>query len=385
VDTLLPLKREDQPRAPKVLWTRRLSEAILKPIEVADRFIVVESGGCLYAFDAVDGTVADNIDFTERMKTAGSHYFSFSGLDELDIKDLVSTPVESRALETNSIYDLSTLKKIYSRDGGMAGVPLVVGKRAYFGFITEWGDSLVIAFDLEAGEVIWEKGLDGHRTILKFPPTTDGERLYVRNLSHLTALDIRTGREVWNTKLTGKEKEEGFRDLIFFSAPVMYNRSLYLFRDEYIIPYRPKTGETNYNSWRRYLGSIGLNAMEAGPPPIVSRDKLFTAGGLYFISGQLASIGGDPGGFSRISSYDMAQKRALWEIDTGHASVDKMTLGGKFLVTADFKGKVLCLSSITGDILWGSKLEGGVRVKPVIFFGRAYFATDRGLLYCLAL
>jgi outer membrane protein assembly factor BamB len=267
----------------------------------------------------------------------------------------------------------------------MAGVPLVAGTKAYFGFMNDWEGSSVVAFDLKNEEVIWEKSLGDHQTILKFPPTTDGKKLYIRNLSHLLALDLKTGDEVWNTKLTGKEKDEGFRGLVFFSAPVIYKRSLYLFRDEYLIPYRPNTGETNYNSWRRYLGSIGLNAMEAGPPPIICRNRLYTAGGLYFISGQLASIGGDPGGFTRISSYDMAKKRALWEIDTGHASVDKMTLGGKFLVTADFKGKVLCLSSTSGEILWGSKLEGGVRIKPVVFFGRAYFATDRGMLYCLAL
>ncbi len=385
MDTLLPLKKDEQPKPPKVLWTRKLSEPILNPIEVVDRYIIVESGGCLYAFNAIDGTVADSIDFNERMKSIDSYYFSFSGLDSMDIEDLVSIPIESATLGSNAIYNLSTLKKIYYQDGGMAGVPLVANKIAYFGFISEWEGSFVFAFDLEEGKVLWEEHLGNQQIILKFPPTTDGEKLYIRNLSHLTALDIKTGDEVWNTKLTEKEKDEGFGDLIFFSAPVMHNRSLYLFRDEYLIPFRPKTGETNYNSWRRYLSSIGLNAMEAGPPPIINRDKLFTAGGLYFISGQLASIGGDPGGSSRIASYDLNKKRAIWEIDTGHVYVDKMTLGGKFLVTSDFKGKVLCLSSTTGDILWGSKLDGGIRVKPVIFFGRAYFATDTGMLYCLSL
>jgi outer membrane protein assembly factor BamB len=329
--------------------------------------------------------MADTEKYAERMGHEAAHYFSFSGLGSADIKGVAPPPPEANSVKTNHIYDLSTMERIYAKNSGTAGVPLVVGKKAFFGFVGEGGDSALIGYDLKRRRVLWEKDLTGHRIILKFGPVTDGERIYFRTLSHLLAVWLKNGEIAWITKLTGKEKEEGYRDIIYFSAPVVWDQTVYLFRDEYLIPYRSKSGETHYNSWRRYLGSIGLNAIEAGAPPILMRNRLYTAGGLYFLNGSLRALSGDPGGYSRIAAVDLADKRTLWEADTGEICVQKMVLAGKFIVVADYQGKVLCLCSNTGRTLWGAELEGGVRVKPAIYFGRVYIGTDQGWLYCISL
>jgi len=100
----------------------------------------------------------------------------------------------------------------------------------------------------------------------------------------------------WITKLTGKEKEEGYRDVIYFSAPLVHDRTVYLLRDEYLIPYRTKNGQTHYNSWRRYLSSIGLNAVEAASVPVVSRGTMYTAGGFLSSTGICGRLPQTPAG-----------------------------------------------------------------------------------------
>jgi outer membrane protein assembly factor BamB len=384
MDFRLPQRREERLRVGTILWRRRLSEGIINPLVVADRYLVVESDGHLYAFNAATGTMADSLEYAARMNGSDSYYFSFSGLGGADVKG-ITAPFDAGSLKTNHIYDLARMEKIYAKDSGTAGVPLVVGRHAFFGFLSEWGDSYLIAYDLKKHRVLWEKELIGQRIILRFPPATDGEHVYFRTLSHLTAVSIKGPETTWVTKLTGKEKEEGYRDIIYFSAPVVWDHTVYLVRDEYLIPYRPRNGETNYNSWRRYLGSIGLNAVEAGAPPILMRNRLYTAGGLYFLNGSFKGVGGEHGGYSRIAAVDLAEKRTLWEADIDAINVRKMVVAGKFLVLADYRGRVICLSSRTGRVLWGLDLEGGVRVRPAVYFGKVFIGTDQGWLYCVSL
>jgi outer membrane protein assembly factor BamB len=385
MDSRLPKKKEEGLRVGTILWKRRLSEGVINPLAVVDRYLVVESDGYLYAFNAADGTMADDAEYAARMKGTHAHYFSFSGLGPADLANMPRTPTESPSLTTNHIWDLPSHERIYTRSGGTAGTPLVVGTKAYFGFINEWGRSSMVAFDLAKRRVSWEKELDGPRIILRFPPVSDGEKVYFRTLSHLVAVSGADGRNEWVTKLTGKEKEEGYRDIIYFSAPIVYENTVYLLRDEYLIPYRARNGDTHYNSWRRYLGSIGLNAVEAASVPIVSRGKMYTAGGLYFLNGSMRAMSGDPGGYSRIAAVHLSDKRTLWEADVDQVNVQAMIIAGKFLIVSDHQGRVLCLSSRTGQSLWSAELEGGVRVKPAVYFGRAFFGTDQGWLYCIAL
>jgi outer membrane protein assembly factor BamB len=385
MDVRLQQKQEERLRVGTILWKRKLSEGVLRPLSIVDRYLILESEGYLYAFNAVNGTMADEAEYSARMNGSDAHYFSFSGLSASEVTAAAGTPMEASPPMTNRIWDLSSNRKIYTKNGGIAGAPLAAGKTAFFGFVNEWGRSSVIAFDLAKRRVAWERELAGHRIILKFPPVTDGQLVYFRTLSHLVAVSASDGRAVWVTKLTGKEKEEGYRDVIYFSAPLIYDRTVYLLRDEYLIPYRTKDGETHYNSWRRYLGSIGLNAVEAASVPIVSRGRMYTAGSLYFLNGTMRAASGDPGGYSRIAAVDLSEKRTLWEADIDRVNVRKIVIAGKFLIISDHQGRVQCLSSRTGRSLWGAELEGGVWVNPVVYFGRVFFGTDQGWLYCMAL
>ena len=384
-----PFQREEYITPPRVLWRRRLSEGVVNPLTVVDRYVLLELGDHLYAFNAVDGALADDAEYRSRMGNYNLYYSSFSGLDPRDVRGMLMGPQETFALSANHVYSLTDGRRVIQKTGGTAGVPLMTGKRIYYSFVDGAGETSVIAHDLEGQYTVWEQRLIGFQAILKFPPATDGELLFVRSYSYLHALNMRDGALVWSTKLTGKEKEEGYRDIVYFSAPVFYNGAVYLFRDEYIIPYHVRTGDTNYNSWRRYLGSIGLSAMEAGPAPILKGDRVYTAGALYFISGHLAALGGSDvaggDGYSRVCSFDLDLKRTVWEVDAGDTSVSHIALGGKYLLAVDYDGKVICFSTANGAILWGGTLDGGVRVRPVFFFGRAYVATDTGWLYCLAL
>jgi outer membrane protein assembly factor BamB len=384
MDVRLQQKQEERLRVGTILWKRRLSEGVYSPMAIVDRYLILESEGYLYAFNAVNGTMADDTEYSQRMEGRGAHYFSFSGSSYPEFAATDSTALALRP-STNRIWDLAGSRQIYAKNSGIAGTPLTVGDKTFFGFVNEWGRSSVIAFDLARRRVSWERELDGHRIILRFPPVTDGEKVYFRTLSHLVAICAADGRTAWITKLTGKEKEEGYRDVIYFSAPLIHDGTVYLLRDEYLIPYRTRNGQTHYNSWRRYLGSIGLNAVEAASVPIVSRGTMYTAGGLYFLSGSMRASSGDPGGYTRIAAVDLSEKRTIWETDIDRVNIRKVVLAGKFLIIADNQGWVQCLSSRTGRSIWCIELEGGIHVNPVVYFGRVFFGTDQGWLYCIAL
>jgi outer membrane protein assembly factor BamB len=384
MDVRLQQKQEERLPVGTILWKRRLSEGVSNPMAIVDRYLILESEGYLYAFNAVNGTMADEAEYSLRMKGMAAHYFSFSGVASSEFAP-ADGMVQANRPPINRIWDLASSRQIYTKNGGIAGAPLTVGNRAFFGFVNEWGRSSVIGFDLERRRVVWEREMDGHRIILKFPPVTDGEKVYFRTLSHLVAVGAVDGRTAWITKLTGKEKEEGYGDVIYFSAPLVHDRTVYLLRDEYLIPYRTKNGQTHYNSWRRYLGSIGLNAMEAASVPVVSRGTMYTAGGLSFVNGNTRTASEDPGGYSRIAAVDLSEKRTLWETDIDRMNIRKVVLAGKFLIIADNQGWVQCLSSATGRSLWYIELEGGIWINPVVYFGRVFFGTDQGWLYCIAL
>jgi outer membrane protein assembly factor BamB len=384
MDVRLQQKQEERLPVGTILWKRRLSEGVSNPMAIVDRYLILESEGYLYAFNAVNGTMADEAEYSLRMKGRAAHYFSFSGVASSEFAP-ADGMVQANRPPINRIWDLASSRQIYTKNGGIAGAPLTVGNRAFFGFVNEWGRSSVIAFDLERRRVVWEREMHGHRIILKFPPVTDGEKVYLRTLSHLVAVGAVDGRTAWITKLTGKEKEEGYGDVIYFSAPLVHDRTVYLLRDEYLIPYRTKNGQTHYNSWRRYLGSIGLNAVEAASVPIVSRGTMYTAGGLSFVNGNTRTASEDPGGYSRIAAVDLSEKRTLWETDIDRMNIRKVVLAGKFLIIADNQGWVQCLSSATGRSLWCIELEGGIWINPVVYFGRVFFGTDQGWLYCIAL
>jgi outer membrane protein assembly factor BamB len=384
MDVRLQQKQEERLPVGTILWKRRLSEGVSNPMAIVDRYLILESEGYLYAFNAVNGTMADEAEYSLRMKGRDAHYFSFSGITSSEFAPADDTAQAHRPA-INRIWDLASSRQIYTKNSGIAGAPLMIGSRAFFGFVNEWGRTSVIAFDLARRRVVWEREMDGHRIILKFPPVSDGEKVYFRTLSHLVAVWAVDGRTAWITKLTGKEKEEGYRDVIYFSAPLIHDGTVYLLRDEYLIPYRTKNGQTHYNSWRRYLGSIGLNAVEAASVPIVSRGTMYTAGGLTFVNGSMRTASGDPGGYSRIAAVDLSEKRTLWETDIDRMNIRKVVLAGKFLIIADNQGWVQCLSSATGRSLWCIELEGGIWINPVVYFGRVFFGTDQGWLYCIAL
>jgi len=385
MDVRLQKKQEERLKVGTILWKRRLSEAVLNPLAIVDRYLILESEGYLYAFNAVNGTMADEAEYSLRMQGQSAHYFSFSGLSSSDFTPTVDGPNRAQLPTISRIWDLATSRQIYTKNGGTSGAHVTVGGRTFFGFVNEWGRSSAVAFDLARRRVIWERELNEHRIILKFPPVTDGEKVYFRTLSHLVAVWAEDGRTAWVTKLTGKEKEEGYRDVIYFSAPLIYDRTIYLLRDEYLIPYRTKNGETHYNSWRRYLGSIGLAAVEAASVPVVSRGTMYTAGGLYFLNGNRRAPSGDTGSYSRIAAVDLSERRTIWETDIDRGNIRMVALAGKFLILADNRGWVQCLSSQTGRSLWGIALEGGIWVNPVVYFGRIFLGTDQGWLYCIAL
>ena len=132
MDVRLQHKQEERLRVGTVLWKRKISEGVFNPLAVVDRYLILESEGYLYAFNAINGTMADEAEYGLRMKGVNAHYFSFSGLSSSEIAAVADTPSETRPQMTSRIWDVSSKQQIYTKERRYRGRPPHDGQEGLF-------------------------------------------------------------------------------------------------------------------------------------------------------------------------------------------------------------------------------------------------------------
>ncbi len=86
--------------------------------------------------------------------------------------------------------------------GNAATTPLILGDRVFVQAL----DSTVRAFDVNTGEVVWEKEVDGGTNVGPNGVAVGWGRVYAsKGTKYVFALDLDTGQELWSTGLTGTD------------------------------------------------------------------------------------------------------------------------------------------------------------------------------------
>ena len=141
----------------------------------------------------------------------------------------------------NSIVDLSAVR----------GLPVVSQGRVY----AVGAGGLLLAIDLRTGRRLWEREVGGTQT-----PWLAGDWLFVQTIDQtLAAIRASDGRVRWVRDLPAYENEEKKRDVIFWTGPVLAGGKLILAgSNEQVVSVAPDTG--------KIIGVDGLRGPATVPP-----------------------------------------------------------------------------------------------------------------------
>jgi len=234
------------------------------------------------------------------------------------------------------------------------------------------GDSVFVHFGKlgtacldRAGKVIWKTELKyNHRHGPAGSPVIFNNLLILAcdggDVQYVTALDKKTGAEVWKTTRDGA---------MAYSTPLLVpidgQLQLISTGGEWAMGYEPATGK---EIWRFRYPKGYSNV----PRPVYGEGLVFLCSGydkpaLYAVK---------PTGHGDVTESHMA-----WKIERGAPlNPSPLLLGSELYVVSD-QGIAQCLEAKTGETLWQKRLGGNFSASPLLADGRLYFLDELGKTY----
>ncbi|MFN4257962.1 MAG: PQQ-binding-like beta-propeller repeat protein [Gemmataceae bacterium] len=254
------------------------------------------------------------------------------------------------------------------KNGFASGTPTTDGERVYAYF----GNHGLLCVDFE-GKQVWHKSFG---TMDAYHGTACSPLLYRDKIiiyqdhrsesgSFVTALDRRTGKELWKT--LRKEK-------VGWGTPVAItvddHDEIIVSSQRRVYAYDPETGKE--------LWSCDGNLTEVTPTPVVGH------GLLYCCSGRVGpTLAIQPGG-----QGDITDTRLVWKANTGSPFIPSPLLYGDYLyMVNDILGVGRCYEAQSGKLLWqerlGQAVKHGFSASPIGVNGKVFFTNDSGETYVL--
>jgi outer membrane protein assembly factor BamB len=253
----------------------------------------------------------------------------------------------------------------HKRGSFASQTPVTDGKLVYAFFGSE---GLLFAYELD-GRLAWKANLGGIATVgvgFGTSPVLYGDVIILQcdedngDKSFITALDKKTGREVW--RVARKVQ-------VSWATPVLVRAGgrdeLVTSGTEWIIAYAPSTGA---ELWR----AKGLSS-NAVPSPVVVGDVVVVSAGYP----EKLAMGIRAGGSGDISDTP----RVLWKYTKGTAYVPSPIAYGGYVYLVTDKGILTCLDARTGEV----KYEGGrvpipatLMASPVAYDGKILLSSMEG-------
>lgn len=218
-----------------------------------------------------------------------------------------------------------------------------------------------VALDLD-GNILWKKRVAAFRprkyeygyapSPLIYQGTViiaseyDGE-------SFITALDRKTGKQVWRSKRL---------PLMSFSSPVVGNVAgkdqLLISGQEFVASYDPHSGKPNWATKGTTFATCGTMVWEG--------DTVFASGG--FPKSETIAIRAD------------GSNTVLWS-NNQKLYEQSMLVHDGYLYGLTGNGVLFCWHGETGKEQWKQRLSGPVSASPVLAGGNIYWANEAGTMY----
>lgn len=209
------------------------------------------------------------------------------------------------------------------------------------------------------GEVKWGKNLGvpdnhyGHSSSL----LVYQDLLYVqydqRKDGKLLALDIATGREVWNTP----------RAIISWSSPIyvetVFGPQLVLNSSKDVRGYDPRNG-------REFWQLECLSGEVASGPAYGS--------GLFFVAAEYS----DATAIRLSEESGSLVPEIVWQWDEALPDVSSPLAAGKHFYIATSRGEMVCLDAETGEMAWVEEYDEGFYTSPILMGDKIYAIDKKG-------
>ena len=223
------------------------------------------------------------------------------------------------------------------------GPPAVDQGTAY---VTDAG-GFVHAISTRNGHELWRTRTFGTNTQA---PAIGGNRVYVAGGATLTALEAKTGRQLWRITRRSDNLERAFE-----GQPAADGTHAYAISSENaLLAVDGNTGSVSWTFWSRDVPDI------FGPDPIF-RVKLFDVA----VADDAVIVGAEDG----LRALDPATGGARWHLRTRDAIRAIPGVTGETVVAIDDSGTVYAIDIRTGTLTWKRAIEGdewqsAVRITP---------------------
>ncbi|MFL5340752.1 MAG: PQQ-binding-like beta-propeller repeat protein [Gemmataceae bacterium] len=299
--------------------------------------------------------------------------------------------------------------------GRVYSSPCLAGGRVFVGAIHDIAfDShgCVYALDADTGKRLWMFDNDGQmRFTFSSPAMADG-RLFIgegghgNKSTHLFALDVATGRKLWDYPVASHVEsspavvdgvvyfgggDEGLLavDTVTGTRKWQFNEALHIDTSPALMDGRVYAGSGD-NKQYQTLQFICLNAATGAPVWRIPSElpvwgsPLAADGRVYFGIGQsnlLAPRKPQPGG--GLICLDAATGKRQWYCDVGSAVTCTPAIDAERVYFGADDGMVYAAGRSDGQVAWKAALGSGIIAAPVLLDGRLYVIASGGRVACL--
>lgn len=240
-----------------------------------------------------------------------------------------------------------------SEDTGLAA-PTMAVNGMFVSAIFATGELITLDFN---GTIIWEKKLQtpdnayGHASSL----IAYLDKLFVQydhgHGAQLLAFDISTGKKLWERR---REVETSWTSPVI--VPSSKGDQLILTATPLIISYDPHTGASLWQMEDVIGGEIG-------PSPAFFNDRV------YFMNQ-----------YSILACVDIIAQKKVWEYNRNLSDIPSLVASDGYLIVPTSFGKVTCFNAETGDRYWEQKFETGFYASPLIVGDTVYLLDRKGVM-----
>lgn len=261
---------------------------------------------------------------------------------------------------------------IHAQNSFASPTPVLEGGVLYAHF----GAFGTFAIDTASGEVLWQTKVEIEHSVGpgSSPLVHDGLLVLIcdgTDRQFVTALDVKTGTEVWTTERPEMRAEKGDQKKSYNTPIVLTDRGgreqLVCMGSQWLVSYEPKTGA---ELWRLDHGD-GFSVV---PRPVYSPKT-----GLVYIStgfGKPELLAILPDGKGDVTGSDKIVWRETKRIP---ARPSPVLVGDEIYVIAD-GGIASCFDAATGTLHWTERVDGNYSASPIFADGHLYFASHEGVV-----
>ena len=295
---------------------------------------------------------------------AGSQVWITSALDEgKSLKILCLDLKTGDVIHNVELFQHETPGPIHGKNSYASPSVLVDGDRVYAHF----GKLGTACLDRQA-KVLWKKELTyNHRHGPAGSPIVVGDLLILAcdgtDVQYVTALNKRTGDEVWKTTRDGAMAYSTPLLITVDSKPQIVSTG-----GEWGIGYEPDTG---HEIWRFRYPKGYSNV----PRPVYGHGLIFLCSG--YDKPSLYAVRPDGNG-------DVSQSHLAWKLDRNAPLNPSPLLVGDELYLVSDDGIASCLDAKTGENLWRKRIGGNYSASLLYADGRIYMLDENGKTYVFA-